>query len=79
MDVLVKRDKVKWFEQLLVEEPSDEQLDYVDDVFSKYLEILTMEKGIKMEKEVRQLCKAVLKVEIIRPLKSMSKFRLCWR
>lgn len=58
----MRRDKVQWFEQLLVEEPSDEQLDYVDDVFSQYLGLA--EDGPKKNdlKNAKKLCKTILKV-----------------
>ena len=79
INVLIKRDKVKWFEQLMVEEPSDEQLDYVDDVFSRYLGILAKKEGVGRDKDIKQLCKAVLKVRLIRHLKLMNKFRLFWK
>lgn len=62
LGVVMLRDKVEWFEQLLVEEPSDEQLDYVDDVFSQYLDLVGESPNMVDLKDAKKLCKTILKV-----------------
>lgn len=64
VEVLFQRDKVKWFEELLIEEPSDAQLDYVDDVFAQYMGLI--QSGEVSKKVLVKLCKSILKVAFIR-------------
>jgi hypothetical protein len=73
VDVLIQRDKVQWFEKLLVEDPSDAQLDYVDDVFGHYMKIISYKDPASVtQKDLVHLCKKVLKVSLTRPQNLLS-------
>ena len=62
LKILMKRNKVMWFKEILVDDPDESQLDYVDDVFAQYLEIISKRQTDLDTKDIRKLCKSVLKV-----------------
>ena len=73
LEIIQRLDKVSWFGAILVGDPTDEQLDYVDEIFSLYKEITESGTGKLESYKVKKLCKLVFKVEITRRRRSMSR------
>lgn len=75
LEALFKLDKIKWFEQMLITDPTQEQLANIENLQKEFLHILKSDPKCTDAAEVGNFCKRVMQTPVFQ--EAISDLLIC--